>query len=367
VNRPHERARRAVPDEPDTDEASMTTRILPEPGTALTAWSGEGIVAAVRDPHFRALVTLLAPLGDALVIQLHSGPRDLCANGAEAVRILREYAPDARLWAGIGCDGWLDGVTAKARTVDEAAQWILRAARTMVFAGCECIVWNAETAYKRNPIAGTQLAGIVISKFRQEFPRIPQGHTSFDHPTYHSDATLNGHGVGPLYSAESHAYPWRGWCGPDLDEYPGCVDFALAQNYVAPDQVAGSPPIMAGRGALAHRILTSTSSFDTAKRLGWIVPDLPVYPYVQLHHVPYAQTVTCTAECPIVAGWAAPARIDADGAISMRALCALRQGGYTGPGAIDRFLEAEKRAGRYTGAIDHTFGQGGARALGLIS
>jgi hypothetical protein len=309
------------------------------PGVALTLWHGAGLAAAVSDARAVSLLREARPE----IVQLHSAPTGYKRWGAGAVRTVREALPGARLWFGVGCDGWARDVASNKRSVAEVVAVFIDVAKRAVDAGAELIVWNAEGAYKDPRVVSSGLARAIVATCAARFPALPQGHTAYDHPTYHS------------------GYDWRGWLGPGSP-----VVLALPQVYAAGDtEAAGYKPHV--RGRLPAREARALASWKTAVRNGWIKPDvepdvpddLDWRPYLQIHHVSVADTVRALCQYDVAAAWAAPTRMDAEGRLSVVAACEMRRRGFVGPGAVRRFQSS-------VGLVaDDVCGPRTLRALGL--
>jgi hypothetical protein len=301
----------------------MKEVITPAPGVVLTLWNDDlrlALPAGTRELLARARPEIVC---------LHAGPDGLARGAAWLANEVRRIHPSVRLWVGIGCDGWLGMTTAGLTKLAQATDKLTGAASLAASLGAEAIVWDAEGAFEANPDLGARLARAAIYLTREAHPRLLQGHTAYDHPVRVEDHT--GHGIGG-----HSAYPWAAWCGVDG------VDFALPQVYVAPPPPPGNPqaPRLAARGALQRRMETHRRSWERAMHAGKVRPDLPTYPYVQAHHVPFSQTASVLAEHPLAALWAAPTRIDTDGTRALLALCALRRLGYTGTDCVRAFQRA---------------------------
>lgn len=270
-------------------------------GVAVTVWDAGGLLRALT-PECRALLTVAQPA----IVQLHSAPVGMVRDVAKAAEIVRELVPGVEIWAGIGCDGWLDGKRPPRATADK----LLGGASAAIKAGARVIVWNAEGAYKARAADGAVVARTVTSELATMHPEVQQAHTAYDHPGYHS------------------SYPWEAWIGPKSP-----VTLALPQVYAAP----GGEGVLAHRGALPAREKRALASWAAAVRAGWIKPDiepdvphdLDWRPYVQLHSVRCADTVALADRYDLVALWAAPTRMDDDGRRALLAICELRRRGMT--------------------------------------
>lgn len=293
----------------------MSQQII-APAVALTLWHAGGLRPALSGA--RELLAQAQPD----VVQIHAGPTMLAQDARYVATAVRLIVPRARIWIGVGCDGWLRGYHAGEHGRPRAIEKILSAADLASSMDAEAVVWNAESFWKTHPDDSAEIAAEIVRVCAIRYPGLAQGHTAYDHPTYHS------------------TYPWRAWLGPDSP-----VSFALPQVYAAP---GGGDHVQAHRGALAKREAASLRSWQVAVRKGWIRPDvtpdtaddLDWYPYVQAHSVPAVDTVRLAMAHPVVAFWAAPSRIDAEGRLAVLTTCALRRLGHHGVDGIKEFQRA---------------------------
>lgn len=286
---------------------------ITRPALALTLWDSNGPRQALAGHGTRELLMRAQPD----VVQIHAGPTGLAQDAPYVATAVRQVCPRARVWLGVGCDGWLRGWHRGAVARNVVVEKLAGCADLAVVIGAEAVVWNAESEWKIHPDASGDLARELILAVRDRHPLLAQGHTANDHPTFHSD------------------YPWRAWLGPGSP-----ITFALPQVYAAPDG-----GVQAHRGALERREVTALSSWATAVKHQWARPDvepdidddLDWYPYLQLHQVPTIDTVTVAMERPVAAFWAAPSRMDDAGRLAVLACCELRRRGYIGRGAVSVF------------------------------
>lgn len=294
-------------------------------GVALTVWGSDGL---------RTAVASAAPLlADAKpdVVQLHAGPTGLAKHLEAQADEVRRFAPDAGLWVGVAWDGWVSNAAKPGADVPRLVERVyVPAAKAAFRAGASLFVVNSEAAGKLHPRAARTLTVLAIDRIREECPGMLLAVTSYDHPDYHDEETGNGR-----IDADDEGYPWSaGHGGPVaravgglLLPKSGRVELALPQRYAAPakDPVTKRQP-RAGLGALDKRVASSHSSWARAVALGWIDPALPVRDYVQGHHVDPRDTVKHLVVNDLVAVWAAPTRLDAEGAAAIRVALRVRRG-----------------------------------------
>lgn len=308
----------------DVAEAAMQHELRrsapPRPLTrrhALTLWSGDGLPSAVQ------VATPLLLDARPAVVQLHAGPQGLRDHLHVSAAKVRAAVPGVALWVGVAWDGWVEQVTAA--TVDRVLERVyLPAARAARDIGAELLVINSEAAGKVHPEAARLLAVRAIDVIRAECPGLLLGHTAYDHPHYHPEERDHGGRI----DADEEGYPWSAYLGGAQAKAAGVqlpksgpVDIELPQRYAAPAKPEGKPQPMAGLGALPHRVASSQASYARASALGWIDPAVPVLSYVQAHHVDARDTAAVGAR-ELLALWAAPTRLDADGRQALRVLCA---------------------------------------------
>jgi len=280
-------------------------------GPIVTFWGGDGAEAEVR-----ASADLLRT-AQPRAVQLHTwtpGP---------AASLVRQIVPGVRIVMGVGVDGIARDVAQGRHSVEHGMQTMLHLAERARVLGAEAIVWNAEAGWKRPPTSGeARLLDALIRRgldvVADQCPRLEQHHTAYDHPTYHS------------------TYPWRAWLGegsPVVASWP--------QVYAAPGD-----GLMAHRGALPRREARALNSWASAIRAGWITPDDPETPvregvqwrpYLQLHHVPAADTIAAALRYEGAMLWALRSRSDDDGRRAVAALCALDALGFWRPGGVEAF------------------------------
>lgn len=289
------------------------------PGIALTLWHSAGLSSAVADVGAIALLRRARPE----IVQLHAAPTGYARYGTAAARAVREAHPTARLWLGVGCDGWARDVASSRRTVAKVVARFLDVAGLAVDLGAECIVWNAEGAYKHPVVTRSGLARAIVEACAAKHPRLVQAHTAYDHPSYHS------------------SYPWAQWLGPGSP-----VVLALPQVYAAGDtEAAGYRPHV--RGRLPAREARALASWSASVRAGWIKPDvepdtpddLDWRPYLQGHHVSSIDSARALVRHDLAAVWAAPTRMDDQGRDALVAACAIRRLCNWGPQTVRRFQQ----------------------------
>ena len=279
--------------------------------------------------------TGLIAAGTALGMQR----RKIVAHLAGAVLAVRAVLPAARVWVGVGCDGWARNVATGSLSVARVVERFVATAQRAADVGAELIVWNAEAAYKDRRVVASGLARAIVTACAERFPALSQGHTAYDHPGYHT------------------GYDWRGWIGPGSP-----VVIALPQVYAAGDtEAAGYVPHVPGRlpGREAHALRSWTAMVRAGAIKPDLVPDTPddldVFPYLQGHHVAATDTARALVEHELASLWAAPTRTDAQGEDALVAACAIRRLVNWGPGAVRRF---QQRA-EFEDLPDLVDGQGG--------
>lgn len=285
-----------------------------QPGLALTLWHGSGL----RDAWSGAEALLRDSRPQ--IVQLHAGPEELRLHAAEVAGHVRAALPGVRLWLGVGMDGFPRRLgLGRERLVAEAVG-IARLARDL---RAEHLVLDAEAAWKSDDPEErereTALASGVVEAIARDVPEVVLGHTAYDQPGLHG------------------SYAWRAWLGG-----PG-VRYTWPQVYAA---TGGET--MAHRGALPRRERASLESYAAAVRKLGVRPDvadsdpasLEWRPYVQLHGVPYPDTISLGVKYRLCAGWAAPSRLDDDGRTAVRALAELYRRGHHGPEGVRDFQRA---------------------------
>lgn len=289
------------------------------PGIALTLWSGDGLAKAAAAPAATRLLRRARPP----IVQLHAAPSGHVAHLAGAVLAVRAVLPAARVWVGVGCDGWARNVATGSLSVARVVERFVATAQRAADVGAELIVWNAEAAYKDRRVVASGLARAIVTACAERFPALSQGHTAYDHPGYHT------------------GYDWRGWIGPGSP-----VVIALPQVYAAGDtEAAGYVPHVPGRlpGREAHALRSWTAMVRAGAIKPDLVPDTPddldVFPYLQGHHVAATDTARALVEHELASLWAAPTRTDAQGEDALVAACAIRRLVNWGPGAVRRFQQ----------------------------
>lgn len=280
-------------------------------GPIVTFWGGDGAEAEVR-----ASADLLRT-AQPRAVQLHTwtpGP---------AASLVRQIVPGVEVVVGVGIDGIAREAVQRGDAFAPAVRTFVQLAERATAIGARAIVWNAEAGWKRPPTSAeaATLARVIREGTRAvatAFPLLEQHHTAYDHPTYHS------------------TYPWRAWLGegsPVVASWP--------QVYAAP-----GGDFRAHRGALDAREARALSSWEAAIRAGWITPDDPSTPvregvawrpYLQLHHVPAADTIAAALRHDGAMLWALRSRSDDDGRRAVAALCALDALGFWRPGGVEAF------------------------------
>lgn len=274
------------------------------PGPALTLWDGSGLKEAVRKSH--ALLTEARPP----IVMLHAGPRELHRNGAEAAAAVRAAVPGVRLWAGVGVDGYPRQL---GRGVPAIVADVERLAFFLGAIGVECVMVDAEAAYKAEAPKRAGLLRAVLNAFVRYGQERTLALTSYDQPGLHG------------------TFDWGGALGTGSP-----VDLFFPQVYAAPSDPAGK----AGYSSLRRRWLASRESCSSVARAGVIQSRFAAEhwrPYLQIHNVLAAATVSHAAAVPHCALWASDSRADSEGRMAVRALCRLHQLGFEKPSAVRDF------------------------------
>lgn len=304
------------------------------PPVLLTLYHGDGAVVAAEESI--PLLRRLAPLpGEPACfgVQLHAAPRDGRAHYDDAERVVRRIVPGLYRAAGLAFDGWVSNYDAANEDGRKAIVDLYVGAARNAFreAGCRLYVLNPEAAGKQRPRAMRALAADVIDGVREACPGMALGHTAYDHPTSHAEEKNHG---GAL-DADDEGYPWSGFLGgPIARTVPGLrfprtgrVDVAAPQVYAAPPKDPETDEVpMASLGALARRDASHVASWTRAGRLGWIDRACPVVPYVQAHHVRAEDTVAHGVRRGPIFVWAAPTRMDEEGAAAVYVLVRAARG-----------------------------------------
>lgn len=258
--------------------------------TELLAKIQPGVCAALWTP--RPTIETLTP--NVIRILFETKPQIVCVHGTPdslviaAKRVWQQlfeiitkqgvnWSP--RLWIGVACDTPIAMAAYGHHSPTAAVDTLARASDVAAEMSAELILWNAEPACKINPPSASAVARALVQRTRQKYPELVQAHSAYGRPTVHAETDHKGHAL-------PHGYPWSAW----YDE--GGVDVALPQNYAAPEAPEKGPRPMAARGALKTRLLRDSESWEEAVHRGWIRRDLVKWPYMQLHHVPFAQMAT---------------------------------------------------------------------------
>lgn len=286
-------------------------------GPMATLWDGDGPEAALQKA--RPLLARALPPS----FQVHAwqpGPvvdevRKLCGN------------PTIPWVMGIGVDGIAKQVALKQTSEDTAVNTFIKLANRASNGGATALMVNAEGGWKRPPTTdeGTRLRVLIkraLGEIAETFPNLRLWFTSYDHPSYHS------------------AFPWKAWLGKDSP-----ITESYWQVYAAGSTGVAVIP---HRGALEARELSAISSYNIAVRKEWVRADVPDgtpgddrdldwRPYLQLHHVAMASTVSLAVRYPTSALWALNSRTDVYGRQAFLVLCELFHRGYWGIGAVEKF------------------------------
>jgi len=283
----------------------------------LTVWHA-GLLA-------RALPMLRAIRPHA--VMLHSSPEHLASVGAKATAEIRADASLRRngeapaVWFGVAGDVGHTATHAslsklapgdaagKARILRALQERRLAAVRGAKRAGVGTVMWDPEAAWKlARPGFDAASARELLTLARTEAPEVRQLVTSYDCPTYH------------------HGVPWAAW--DDADGW-------APQIYAAPAK--GEPPSGSKRGRARHALHRKHWTGGERERL---IRPRPYLAYVQAHHVETHETTFIADQCADVALWCAPTRIDAAGILAARALVAIEDAGFAGPGRVRAFQTA---------------------------
>lgn len=303
-----------------TTPATIPAPARPKVGGPIpTLWSGDGI-----DSAFSLAAELLLECRPTAV-QLHSwDPRRVAGK-------LQVLLPGTAMIMGVGVDGVAREVAKGERTVDWGRRTLVNLAARAQECGAVALCWNAEAGWKTPPSTEqrkrlSDLVRTTLAKVADEFPRLEQWHTSYDHPTYHS------------------TYNWSDWIGPGSP-----VMVSLPQVYAAP----ADPHALAARDAVDRREARALSSWREAVKRNWIDGDVPDgqpgdetdvdwRPYYQVHHVRAEDTIDSAVLHPLACFWALPTRTDARGRNALRALSDLWTRGLWESGAV---AELQRRVG----------------------
>ena len=305
------------------DLATIKSHVAP--GVCATLWTPRPM-AETLTPRVKRILFAAKPQ----IVCLHGQPESIEVSArplwSQLMLEAHDHAWSPRPWIGVACDSVVRQVIASSIPISKAVARFWSAASVANEMGAEVLVWDAEAACKIDPRKASDLFRQAIQSVRESFPTLVQAHTAYPAPTYHSEKDNRGE---PLL----HGYPWTVFCGPDG------VDVDLPEIYVAPNEPASGAREFASPGAMIHALNLHRDSWALAQEKGWIRKDLPAWPYLQLHHVPYNQTITYGSdprlgldhpslavgvERYVTCGWTVEKdRCDAHGEVSLCALSKL--------------------------------------------
>lgn len=308
-----------------TPMSSETIRSRIAPGACATLWTPRPMSETLT-PRVKRILFEAKPQ----IVCLHGMPESIETSAhplwSQLILAAREKNWIPRPWVGVACDLLIRQVIAKYVPMSKAIAKLWSAACVAGDMGAELVAWDAEAACKIAPSTAGTLAKETIAAVRSSHPHLVQAHTAYYVPTNHSETTSHGD---PL----PHGYPWTAWCGSDG------VDVDWTQVYVAPPEPESGPRIMASAGSMLHALKSHRASWFLAQERGWIRSNLEAWIYLQLHHVPYEQTITYGSDprtdlrSPsetfgvqryVTGGWTvAKDYCDTDGEISLKALSEL--------------------------------------------
>ena len=290
-----------------------------------TQFTSVGAIPTIYDGYVSSR-PVLARMGKLTDICIHAWPSQKVK---DAFKDLRAANPDIKITLGVGVDSMARSAVLS-NSVKLAVSEFERIVRTaMEYAGgIQAVMWNAEASWKTPPNSAQRrilnsLVKEVLLSVADKFPSLPQLHTAYDHPTYHS------------------TYNWEAWLGKDS---PICM--SLPQVYAAPG--AG---LMARRGDLDRRESKALLSWKAAVKAGWIKKDAPEgeegdlsdvdwAPYYQLHSVPVSDTLHHMTSSNVCYGWALPNRADKDGIAAITCAVILKRRGFWGEKAVADWQKA---------------------------
>jgi hypothetical protein len=263
---------------------------------------------------------------------LHGPPSSLTSvHLAGVIADVRKTLPEARIWLGVGGDGWAAQWRAGKATAAQVLAPLVACARVAHAHELELVLWDFEAAWKRAPKTDKRsrdelyaLARRVITEGAQAAPDAIHGLVAYDIPTLHT------------------AFPWEAF-------FVGTPVSLFAYMAYSAD---GTPD----HGELLSRVAWAQREQEKAERRGLIPddatgPDVPGdvdrVPAIQLHGVSLRDQVTVLAEHPLVAAWSLPlieagGRADEGGVRALEAAMRLRSEVGGGPGAVRRFQAARE-------------------------
>jgi hypothetical protein len=296
-----------------------------DPGVAVYVWTAKGLRVA-----WAGAKTILERAHPPIVI-LHGPPSSLTSvHLAGVIADVRKTLPEARIWLGVGGDGWAAQWRAGKVAAAQVVAPLVACARVAHAHELELVLWDFEAAWKRAPKTDKRsrdelyaLARRVITEGAQAAPDAIHGLVAYDIPTLHT------------------AFPWEAF-------FVGSPVSLYAYMAYSAD---GTPD----HGELLARVAWARREQANAERRGLIpadvtgidvADDLDRVPTIQLHGVSLRDQVTVLAEHPHVAAWALPliannGRADPSGVRALEAALRLRREVGGGPGAVRRFQAAK--------------------------
>lgn len=312
-----------------------------DPGVAVYVWTAKGLRAA-----WAASKDVLARAQPPIVI-LHGPPSSITsAHFAGVVAEVRAVLPNARIWLGVGGDGFAAQYRAGKVTAEQVIAPLVACALVAAAFGFELILWDFEAAWKLAAKGATvpdvrsreqlyALAKRVITEAAKAAPDAIHGIVCYDIPTLH------------------RAFPWAAFF----------VDTAVSLFAYMAYSADGTPDV----GELLARVAWAQREQEKAEGQGLIpddvtgvdVPgDVDRVPAIQLHGIAQRDQVTVLAEHSLVLAWTLPltsagGRADPSGVEALEAGLRLRAEVGGGPGAVARYQAAhglvpDKVVGRKT-------------------
>lgn len=258
-----------------------------------TTWSSKGVKKA-----WEGAKPLVIPAQPKLV-QFHTWDASPVLDNA------RSELPNTKFVYGFGVDGVAKKVATGVWSVEEGLKTLLALYYRAKSQGFVAVVWNAEGAWKHPPSTVERGRLLDLLKALWEALQPVEGpehwHTAYDHPASHS------------------SYLWEAWLG-----ILSLVVMSFAQVYAGAGET-----VMAHKGKLAAREVSSLASWQEAIKKGWVdTKNCSWGPYYQLHHVPAYATIkqALTHNGPTCL-WAVPTRVDTEGMLAFKTLAAIELAG----------------------------------------
>lgn len=309
---------------------------------------------------------------------LHAGPRGILGTDPDKadthdptalIAWIRGFVPDAEFQFGLGLDGWTSylmanllpknaptdpprATPAAEETVSKLFRQIAAMARSLGVTG---VMADSEAASKQSPSAGEVMARLFVSVFRQEAPELILSHTTYDDPCSIETPPGSHHWWGG-----QSPFPYKAWLGQA--DLASMVAFEAKQNYDA--RTSGYATI----GEQVWRINRSNESYAAAIKAGMVNPNMPFAIYLQVHNNSRYAIVTGAMDQLTMFAWALGTAgndetCDEEGVLGLAMLAKLRDKGYRGPGALDRFLDDTHTR---VSPTDHSFGPKAEAALAAM-